>query len=61
MIPPPWIIEELERLRRERERDERPRPPPERPARREDDAPPPHIDPAAPIVIEFVAARAHRR
>jgi hypothetical protein len=54
MIPPSWMIEELERRRREREEQERPQPwlevpePPSRPSERRD-----RETPREPIVIEL--------
>ena len=57
---PPWIIEEVERARRERDRDERPQLPLALPARTVDDLPPPRQEPPGAIVIELGAERAMR-
>jgi len=54
MIPPPWMIEELERRRREREERERPQLQIEvpEPASRQHERTP-YDRPSAPIVIEL--------
>jgi hypothetical protein len=57
---PPWIIEEVERARRERDRGERPQLPLELPPRTVDDLPPPRQEAPAQIVIELGADRAVR-
>ncbi len=52
---PSWMIEDLERQRRERADRERPRVPLELPVRTEDEPPPRHPEPFGPIVIELGA------
>ena len=57
---PTWMIEELERLRREREHRERPQLPLELELPVVADQEPPRPTPREPIVIEFGTPRADR-
>jgi hypothetical protein len=57
---PPWIIEEVKRARRERDRRDRPQLPLELPAGTVHDSPPPRREAPAPLVIELAGDRAVR-